>query len=617
MSPAFNTHSRTLFTAAAAVVLGLQVAPWPITLSAQENAPAPLIVQAQARPIPPAAPRVQQDFNNSMRPAQPAQQQQQPMQQRSGPPRPPKSEVQKELEKLYEQNGRAVPEMVDPGFSKPAAGQPGATPPAGAPQMPGQPQYAPAFQAAPVSAPKKKGFFGKLFGSSDDGPTQPPAEPPYTPSATIPVSPPGALSGQPAAPAAPTGTGLPNYSQLFDPPAAAGGASPSQTQPPQQFAQQTQSSPMILPAINPQQPLVQTAPAQPAFVATPQAAVPAQSAPPVATAPANDGFEAPLFAEEPPAASGGTGLPAIDFSAPLAEPDTVELGQAAPLPVAKPAELADPFSDDALFPGATTPATAAPAVVPNSSVAQEAAPVDSVPDTTEEAPVEENPYSGLTLDADPFSNPSALKAVPTGPRDVPAEAPAFDEETVETDPPALMTPPDVEADGPPPVAEQPTQRFAVPNPEEGSDEPPLVVEETEAHPPARLVPAPRSTNERTRAKQEMIAARKGLKGLKGFCPVVLRDDRDLLDAHSQFRVIYNSKTYYLSSSQAVSAFHSDPAKYAPAARGCDVIQLAISGEEIEGSLDFAVWYKGRLYLFSSAETMDTFVSAPSSHATLD
>ena len=82
-------------------------------------------------------------------------------------------------------------------------------------------------------------------------------------------------------------------------------------------------------------------------------------------------------------------------------------------------------------------------------------------------------------------------------------------------------------------------------------------------------------------------------------------------------MIFNSKTYYLSSSEAVSAFHADPAKYAPAARGCDVIQQAITGEELEGSLDYAVWYKGRLYLFTSAETMDTFVSSPSSHATLD
>lgn len=612
MSPAFNTRSRTLFTAAAAVVLGLQVAPWTTTLPAQENAPAPLIVQAQARPITPAAPRVQQDFNNPMRSAQPAPPQQ-PMPQRSGPPQAPKSEVQKELEKLYQQNGRAVPEMVDPKFSQPANGQPGGTPPAAAAQMQGQtsPQYSPAYQAATVSAPKKKGFFGKLFGSKDEGPTQPPVEPGYTPPGILIQQPVVQPTGQPA----PTGTGLPNYSQLFAPPTAAGGAAP---QPPQQFAQQPQSQPMVLPAITSRQPLVHTAPAQfPLSQPAPQTPVPVQSLSPVAAAPADDGFEAPLFVEETPTANGSNALPAIDFNAPITEPDTVDLGQAAPLPVAKPAESADPFSDDALFPGATTPVTAAPTVVPNSSVAQEATPVETIPPASEEAPVEENPYSGLTLDADPFSNPSALKAAPVAPPQHSLEAPAFDEVTIETDPPALMTPPAEEADVPPPVAEQPAQRFAVPSPEESSDEPPLVVEESPAHPPARLVPAPRSTNEQTRAKQEMIAARKGLKGLKGFCPVVLRDGRDLLDAHSQFRVIYNSKTYYLSSSQAVSAFHSDPAKYAPAVRGCDVIQQAISGEEIEGSLDFAVWYKGRLYLFSSAETMDTFVSAPSSHATLD
>ena len=413
-------------------------------------------------------------------------------------------------------------------------------------------------------------MFGKFFGGKDDGPIQPPVEPPYTPpTASSLVTPPALISGQPAGQPTSQGTGLPNYSQLFTPPDVVG---------------------------------------------TPQNQTPGLSPPPVAAAPANDGFEAPLFVETP-AENRASGLPAIDFNAPITEPDTVALGQAAPLPVAKPAEPADPFSDDALFPGTTAPATAAPAVVPNSSVAEASEPVESLPPAEEEAPVEENPYSGLTLDADPFSNPSALQAAPEVPRVNSIEEPAFPEETVQTAPPALMTPPAEEA--PSKVEEQPEQQFAVSNPEANSDQLPLVDNDSESRPPARLVQTPRPGNEQTRAKQEMIAARKGLRGLKGFCPVVLRDDRDLIDAHSQFRVIFNSKTYYLSSSEAVSAFHSDPAKYAPAARGCDVIQQAISGEELEGSLDFAVWYKGRLYLFTSAETLDTFVSSPSSHATLD
>ena len=552
MRPAFNTHSRTLFTAAAAVVLGLQVAPWPTHLQAQEKAPGQLLVQSQAKPITPPAQSGQQQFNNIQRPAQPAQQ-------RSGPPQYPKSEVRRELEKLYEQDGRAVPEMVDPQFSQPAEGQSGAMPPATSPQSQASPQN---YSASPVSAPKKKGFFSKLFGSKNDGPTQPPAEQPYIPpTASLP-------SGQATAPRPET----PNYSQLFQPGQTAVGAAPQLQAPPQQFAQQPLEQTPVLP-------------------------VPVLSPPPAATlSPANDGFEAPLYVETP-ATNPGNGLPAIDFSTPLAEPDTVDLGQPAPLTaVEKPVAPADPFSDDSLFPGATNAAPAARGVEPDDVAAVEAAPAVEVPPAIEAAPVEENPYSGLTLDEDPYSKPSTLNVAKPAPLELPNEELSAPVETVETSPPALMVPP---------------------NPEASADEPPLVLDKSEPTPPATLTPALRSENERTRAKQEMIAARKGLRGLKGFCPVVLREDRDLVDAHSEYRVIYNSKTYYLSSSQAVTAFHSDPAKYAPAARGCDVIQQAVTGEEVEGSLDFAVWYKGRLYMFTSAETMDTFVSAPSSHATLD
>lgn len=563
MNPAFNTHSRTLFTAAATVVLGLQVAPWPTTLTAQEIAPAQLIVQSQARPITPAAPSGQQQYNNIQRPAQLAQQ----PQQRSGPPQYPKSEVRRELEKLYEQNGREIPEMVDPQFSQPAEGQSGGMSPAMPPQAQSAPQD---YSATPVSAPKKKGFFGRLFGSKNDGPTQPPAELPYTPpSYAMPMTPPAAMpmappaimpGGQPAN----SGLGAPNYSQLFQQPQQTpASAVPQQpVQQPQQFAQQPQLQPVA-----------------------PQNLGTVFGQTPAVAAPANDGFEAPLYVETPEARP-GNGLPAINFSAPVAELDAVDLGQPAPLTATEQRVApVDPFSDEALFPGSSTAAPAARNVEPDNVAAVEAAPAAEIPAAIEAAPAEENPYSGLTLDEDPYANLSTVR--------VAKPAPA---ETVETSPPVLMVPP---------------------NSENGFDEPPLVVGEPDVDLPSRLSPAPRSGNERTRAKQEMIAARHGLRGLKGFCPVVLRDDRDLVDAHSEFRVVYNSKTYYLSSSQSVSAFHSDPAKYAPAARGNDVIQQAITGEQIEGSLDFAVWYKGRLYMFSSAETMDTFVSAPSSHATLD
>ena len=46
-------------------------------------------------------------------------------------------------------------------------------------------------------------------------------------------------------------------------------------------------------------------------------------------------------------------------------------------------------------------------------------------------------------------------------------------------------------------------------------------------------------------KMARIAAREGLTGLKGFCPVVLRDRRDLANARAEYTVIY-AGTQYLS-----------------------------------------------------------------------
>ncbi|WP_417847693.1 hypothetical protein [Thalassoglobus sp.] len=117
------------------------------------------------------------------------------------------------------------------------------------------------------------------------------------------------------------------------------------------------------------------------------------------------------------------------------------------------------------------------------------------------------------------------------------------------------------------------------------------------------------------SKMELIASRKGMTGLKGFCPVKLRDSRDLVDVNDEFSATFNDKEYRFSSNEALQAFIANPEKYAPAIHGSDVIHLSLTGEEQEGSLDHAVWYKGRLYLFTSVETMETFVAAPSSHLT--
>lgn len=115
-------------------------------------------------------------------------------------------------------------------------------------------------------------------------------------------------------------------------------------------------------------------------------------------------------------------------------------------------------------------------------------------------------------------------------------------------------------------------------------------------------------------KLHRIAERADQVGLKGFCPVVLRDQRDLVDAKDEFTATYKSQTYHFSTAAAKAAFEAQPEKYAPAGAGLDVVRLANHGDRVDGSLDYAVWFQDRLYLFSSAESLRAFTIAPADYA---
>lgn len=116
--------------------------------------------------------------------------------------------------------------------------------------------------------------------------------------------------------------------------------------------------------------------------------------------------------------------------------------------------------------------------------------------------------------------------------------------------------------------------------------------------------------ERRQRQQRQILVRAGQTGFKGFCPVELREHRELVEANPQFASTFGLQTYYFSSSEAKIAFDAEPSRYAPAAGGNDVVILVNSGEEQSGQLDYALWYRDRLYLFQSRETMTLFSKDP-------
>lgn len=112
-----------------------------------------------------------------------------------------------------------------------------------------------------------------------------------------------------------------------------------------------------------------------------------------------------------------------------------------------------------------------------------------------------------------------------------------------------------------------------------------------------------------------ISSRKNLSGFKGFCPVALRDSRQLVDVALVHRSTYEGQAYHFSSEEALFKFNSDPERYAPASRGIDVVDLKTSGESHIGRLDHAAWFKGRLYLFDNDENRKNFVASPADYAT--
>ncbi|MFN9718582.1 MAG: hypothetical protein ACK58L_07810 [Planctomycetota bacterium] len=132
--------------------------------------------------------------------------------------------------------------------------------------------------------------------------------------------------------------------------------------------------------------------------------------------------------------------------------------------------------------------------------------------------------------------------------------------------------------------------------------------------PAQSVDAERlqqtAEQERLLRQQRQIQARADQPGFKGFCPVTLRDKRELVDADPSLTGTFGLQTYTFATEEAKAAFEADPSRYAPAAGGSDIVLLVNSGEEQPGMLDYALWYRDRLYMFRSRETMAAFSQDP-------
>ncbi len=92
--------------------------------------------------------------------------------------------------------------------------------------------------------------------------------------------------------------------------------------------------------------------------------------------------------------------------------------------------------------------------------------------------------------------------------------------------------------------------------------------------------------------------------LDGYCPVALSQEGKWIEGSSEYRVKHRGRIYRISSQQAMTRFLATPDALSPVLSGYDPLILLEEGRLVEGSTQHALYMKetGLCLLFSSAET---------------
>lgn len=99
-------------------------------------------------------------------------------------------------------------------------------------------------------------------------------------------------------------------------------------------------------------------------------------------------------------------------------------------------------------------------------------------------------------------------------------------------------------------------------------------------------------------------------GLEGYCPVSVVTKESWIPGDTQFTSIHEGRVYRFTGEAEQRAFIANPDWYAPAFSGDDTVLASRQGRVVPGKRAFSAAYKSRLYLFSSSDTRNAFVSNP-------
>jgi YHS domain-containing protein len=98
--------------------------------------------------------------------------------------------------------------------------------------------------------------------------------------------------------------------------------------------------------------------------------------------------------------------------------------------------------------------------------------------------------------------------------------------------------------------------------------------------------------------------------LDGYCPVDLGKNERWSKGDPRWNATFQGMTFYFSSAMQRECFLVDLERYVPAYSGSDAVLLIEGNRAVPGKVDFCVSYAGRIYMFSSAESLAKFRQEP-------
>jgi YHS domain-containing protein len=212
----------------------------------------------------------------------------------------------------------------------------------------------------------------------------------------------------------------------------------------------------------------------------------------------------------------------------------------------------------------------------------------------------------------PAANPTSFpNPTPSSPTVVPTQAIAFPE-TIRD--PFMQPAPPVAGAMPPPAAANPLRTAEMAAGPVMTSNPPqasVPVPSTAAPPVAAAVaPAPVSpvimTSEPAPPKMTVEVPL----ALEGFCPVTLCAEERWVSGNPAYCTMYQGHIFRFATTEALGTFARSPANFIPIAMGEDIVLMVERNKRVNGNRKFGAWFQGRVFLFSSQETLDAFAARP-------